>query len=75
MTPLVSMARAEADKSGKIGPAVTHRLCDEIERLRTALDAISQDEFGEPYNAGIGQDSYQDDYWRVVVIARQTLGH
>ena len=34
---LVAMARSTADRAGYIGPGMTHRLCDEIERLQCLL--------------------------------------
>lgn len=41
-TDLVSIARAEADRVEQIGPALTHRLCDEIERLRASQKRIAE---------------------------------
>jgi hypothetical protein len=42
-----------------------------IAELVAALQAISQDEFSVVYDAG--GDAFDDDYWRVVNIARAAL--
>ena len=47
MTNLVTMARAEADRIGQIGPGLTHRLCDEIEQLRHDLEKAIEGRNGE----------------------------
>jgi hypothetical protein len=52
----------------------THRACRELNAIQSknvqllaALNAISQDEFGDAYGTC---DDGQNDYWRVVGIAR-----
>lgn len=42
----------------------------EIERLRSALSQISQDEFRDDWAEG---DEFENDYWRVIGIARYAL--
>lgn len=64
-------------------PANSGQVCDimieaanAIERLRAALDSIARDELAEAWNAdsaGGGPEGWQDDYWRVVNIARSAV--
>lgn len=51
-----------------IHPDTLRAVADEIERLRAALWHIAQDEFSEAYEHC---EDGQNDYWRVVNIARE----
>lgn len=49
---------------------------DEIERLNAALRRIARDELAEAWNAdsaGGGPEGWENDYWRVVNIARSAV--
>lgn len=45
-------------------------VCNERDRLRASLERIGQDEFSDAYESC---DDGQNDYWRVVNIAREAL--